>query len=79
MLCTQNISNRYEKYFMKGVQSASIFLLRTQRKTKQLTCSWYQKNESTNSPIHESKVLHKGQRAFYNPFLMVYYFLFFKF
>ena len=30
----------------------------------------------TNSPIHEFKVLQKGQRAFWNPFLMVYYFLF---
>ena len=31
------------------------------------------KNGTTNSPIHEFKVLHKGQRAFKNPFLMVYY------
>ena len=34
------------------------------------------KPETTNSPIHEFKVLHKGQRAFQNPFLMVYHFLF---
>ena len=34
------------------------------------------KNETTNSPVHEFKVLHTGQRAFENPFLMVYYFLF---
>ena len=34
------------------------------------------KNKTANSPIHEFKVLHKGQRAFLNPFLMVYYFLF---
>ena len=34
------------------------------------------KNKTTNSPILEFKVLHKGQRAFLNPFLMVYYFLF---
>ena len=30
------------------------------------------KNETTNSPIHEFKVLHEGQIAFKNPFLMVY-------
>ena len=30
------------------------------------------KNETTNSPIHQFKVLHKGQRAFKTPFLMVY-------
>ena len=29
------------------------------------------KNETTNLPIYEFKVLHKGQRAFQNPFLMV--------
>ena len=29
------------------------------------------KNETTNSPIHQFKVLHKGQRAFQTPFLMV--------
>jgi len=34
------------------------------------------KNEATNSPIHEFKVLHKDQRVFQKPFLMVYYFLF---
>ena len=34
------------------------------------------KNETTNSPIHEFNVLHKGQRAFKKPFLIVYYFLF---
>ena len=34
------------------------------------------KNETTNLPIHEFKVLLKGQRAFYIPFLTVYYFLF---
>ena len=33
------------------------------------------KNETTNSPIHNVKVLHKGQEAFKSPFLMVYYFL----
>ena len=32
------------------------------------------KNESTNSPIHEFRVLHKGRRAFYG--IMVYYFVF---
>ena len=31
------------------------------------------KNETTISPIHEFKVLHKGMTAFSNPFLMVYY------
>ena len=31
------------------------------------------KNETTNSPIHEFNVLHKGMTAFSNPFLMVYY------
>ena len=30
------------------------------------------KNEFSNSPIHEFKVLHKSQRAFLKPFLMVY-------
>ena len=30
-------------------------------------------NQFTNSPIHQFKVLHKGQRAFQNPFSMVYY------
>ena len=34
------------------------------------------KNETTNLPIHEFKVMHKGQRAFQNPSLMMYYFLF---
>ena len=34
------------------------------------------KNETTNSPIHKFKVLHKGQRAYKNPFLIVYHFLF---
>ena len=34
-------------------------------------------HEFSNSPIHEFKVLHKGQRSFYNPFLMVHYFLFY--
>jgi len=34
------------------------------------------KNETTNSPIHEFKVLHKGQSSFQNPFLKVYYYLF---
>ena len=34
------------------------------------------KNETTNSPIHKFKKLHKGQRAFLNPFLMVFYFIF---
>jgi hypothetical protein len=34
-----------------------------------LTCWWHQK---TNSPIHEFKVLHESQKAFQNPFLMVY-------
>ena len=34
------------------------------------------KNKTTNSPIHEFKVLQKDQRAFQNPSLMVYYFLF---
>ena len=34
------------------------------------------KNETTNSPIHEFKVLYKGQRAFQNSFVMVCYFLF---
>ena len=33
------------------------------------------KNEITNSPIHEFKVLHKGQRAFYSLSIIVYYFL----
>ena len=33
------------------------------------------KNEATNSPIHEFKVLHKDQRGFQTPFLTVYYFL----
>ena len=33
-----------------------------------------QNHKFTNSPIQEFKVLHKGQRAFYNPFLMVYFF-----
>ena len=28
------------------------------------------KNETTNSPIHEFKVLHKGQRAFYRLIIM---------
>ena len=37
------------------------------------------KNETTNSPIHEFKVLHKDQRAFKTPFLTVYYFLFITF
>ena len=41
-----------------------------------LTCSWHQKNETTNSPIHEFKVLQNGQRGFHNPFLMVYFFIF---
>jgi hypothetical protein len=40
-----------------------------------ISCSWHQ-NETTNSPIHEFKELNKGQRAFSNPFLMMYYFLF---
>ena len=34
------------------------------------------KNEAMNSPIHEFKALHKGQRAFWTHFLMAYYFLF---
>ena len=34
------------------------------------------KNETMKSPIREFKVLQKGQRAFYNPFLKMYYFLF---
>ena len=34
------------------------------------------KNETTNSPILGFKVLHKGQRAFKNPFLIKCYFLF---
>ena len=34
------------------------------------------KNQITNSPINEFKVLHTGQRAFENPYLMEYYFLF---
>ena len=38
-----------------------------------ITCSWHQK---TKPPIHEFKVLHKSQRAFQTPFLVVYYFLF---
>ena len=33
-------------------------------------------NETANSPINGIKVLHKGQRAFQTPFLIVYYFLF---
>ena len=37
------------------------------------------KNETTNSPIHEFKELHKGQRAFENHFLMAYHFLFIKY
>ena len=36
------------------------------------SCSWHQKNETTNSPIHQFKVLHKEK----NLCLMVYYFLF---
>ena len=35
-----------------------------------------QNHEFTTLPIHEFKVLQKGQRAFQNPFLMLYYFLF---
>ena len=34
------------------------------------------KNETTKSPIHEFKELHKSQRAFQNPFFILYYFLF---
>ena len=30
------------------------------------------KNEFSNSPIHEFKVLHISQRAFYNPFIMLF-------
>ena len=44
-----------------------------------LTCSWHQKNPKTR--IHEFKVLHKGQRAFWNLFLManiISYLLLFK-
>ena len=44
---------------------------------KLLTCSWHQKrnHEFTNSPIHEFKVLHKGQRTFQKPYSIVYFFL----
>ena len=45
--------------FFDDKQSSNMYLV--------LTCSWHQKNESTNSPIHEFKVLHKCQRAFLNP------------
>ena len=37
---------------------------------KHLTCSWHKKRN------YEFKVLHKGQRAFQNPFSMVFYLLF---
>ena len=37
------------------------------------THSWHQK---TNSPIHESKVMHKRQTAYKKPFLMACWFLF---
>ena len=40
------------------------------------TLSVKSENETTNSPIHQFKVLYKGQRAFKKPFLVVYYFLF---
>ena len=29
-----------------------------------INCSWHQKNEFSNSPIHEFNVLHKSQRVF---------------
>ena len=32
-------------------------------------------SKKTKPPIHEFKVLQKGQRVFLNPLLMVYYFL----
>ena len=43
------------------------------------TCSWHQKNETTNSPIYELKVLHKGKRALLKPLFndllfLIYYF-----
>ena len=38
------------------------------------SCQPYQK--ITKPTIHEVKVLQKGQRAFFKPLLMVYYFLF---
>ena len=46
-------------------------------KVRLITCSWHQKNETTNSPIHESKAdSAKRPDSLLNSFLMVYYFLF---
>ena len=56
--------------FEKILYFSSVFCKRY------ITCSWHQKNETLYSPIHEFKVLHKDQRAFWNPFLMMYYFFF---
>ena len=52
-------------------------ICKTKKKTLfLLTCSWHQKHKTTNSRIHEFKVLQRGQITFWNPFLMVCYFLF---
>ena len=49
------------------------------KKTKQITCSWHQKNEFSNSPIHKFKVLHKNPKSLLKPLfngvlVLIYYF-----
>jgi hypothetical protein len=53
-----------------------IFFFLIPQEKRPLTCSWHQKMK-TNSPIHQFKVLHKGQRAFKTPFswCIISYFL----
>ena len=43
-----------------------------------ISCNQFEtsKNETMNFPIHQFKVLHNGQRAFWNPFRMGHFFFF---
>ena len=70
-----NIFHKFHLKLFRGPQSVFFYFEETDNrcivifdlKRQLLACSWHQKNETTNSPIHEFKVLQKDQRAFWNP------------
>ena len=70
--------NRYRRVLQsqQSMIAGSVMIYQSQLTFVAYNLFVTSKNETTNSPIHEFKVLHKGQRAFQTPFLMVYYFLF---
>ena len=46
-----------ERYKLRYMIQAPHFWSSATKITFVITCSWYQKNETTNSPIHEFKVI----------------------